>query len=89
MLMFTMHIAYSLLLLVLLAAVSLLIWSLRSEGTGGAGIAKFFGSIVSVLAIFGVACMLYYSLMYWQKGAFKSVMPMQSAMHEKMMMGGE
>lgn len=81
MLMFTMHIAYSLLLLVLLAGVSMLIWSLHNEGTGGAGIAKFFGSIVSVLAILGVACMLYYSLMYWQQGAFKSVMPMIGAMH--------
>lgn len=81
MLMFTMHIAYSLLLLVLLSGVSMLIWSLHNEGTGGAGIAKFFGSIVTVLAILGVACMLYYSLMYWQQGSFKSVMPMIGAMH--------
>jgi hypothetical protein len=88
MLIFTMHIAYSLLLLVVLAAMSMLIWSLHNKGTGGAEIAKFFGAIVYLLAILGMACMLYYSMIYWQQGAFTNATPMtemMGTMNKKMM----
>ncbi len=74
---------------VLLAAVSLVIWSLRNEGSAGACIGKFFGIIVAALAIFGILCTLYYGFIYWQQGAFNNPMSMMGAMHGKMMMGGE
>lgn len=56
--------SFSLQLIALTAGVALFIWSLNSEDRG-AGLGRFFGFIVMILAFLSVACTAYMSVRYW------------------------
>jgi hypothetical protein len=58
-------------LIALSLGVILLVWALRNEGRG-VGLAKFFGWIVIISAIFSISCSTYY-------GYFKKPMSMMQS----------
>ena len=68
--MFQLDAAFALELIALCCSVGLLVWGKQINGAG-AGLAKFTGSAVAVLAIFAMLCTTYYSTKYWLDGHFK------------------
>lgn len=62
---FMLHGILALQLLALTGGVTLLIWSLRSEGAG-MRLAKFFGFLITVLASISVLCSLYFTFVFWK-----------------------
>jgi hypothetical protein len=65
-------------LIALSLGVILLVWALRNEGRG-VGLAKFFGWIVIISAIFSISCSTYYGFKYWNAGYFQKPMSMMQS----------
>jgi len=72
-------------LIALALGIMLIVWAKRNEGEG-IGLAKVFGWLIVILAIFGMLCSAYYSVAYWYKGYYQTPMGM-SMMQSGSMMG--
>lgn len=67
--MFLLDIAFAVELIALGFGISMLVWAARNEGSC-ISVAKAFGYIIAVGAIFGMLCTSYYGFSYWSKGYF-------------------
>jgi len=64
--------------------VAFYIWSIRSQGKGTC-IAKYFGIVVIVLALFHVVSLSYHGIQFWRAGYYENTMQM---MHKPTTEGG-
>lgn len=85
--MFLFHSAMGLSLIAIALGVMLVVWSLRNEGKG-VQLAKVFGILIVIVAIFGQICSTYYSLKYWSNGYFESPAGMMHMQNNSKCMGG-
>lgn len=82
--MFILHAAFFLGLIAVAGGVSLVTWSMRTEGNG-VGLAKIFGVLIIFFSLLDILCLAYYGVKYWHEGYFESPTAM---MQNKSMMGG-
>jgi hypothetical protein len=65
--MFMLNTSLSLQIIALVAAAFLFSWGLHKKGEG-TSVAKFFGFITTVIALFSLVCSLYFAAKIWQEG---------------------
>lgn len=82
--MFLLDLAFAIELIALGVGVAFLVWAYRSEGAGIA-LARVFGYIITISAVFVLLCTTYYGTSYWAQGYFKSPMAPMLMMKQKMM----
>lgn len=81
--MFLLDLAFAAELIALAFGVGFLVWACRNNGSG-VGLAKFFGYLITLLAIFALLCTSYFGINYWVKGYFKTPAAHMTMMdHEK------
>lgn len=82
--MFLLDLAFATELIALGVGVGILVWAFRNDGAGVA-LAKFFGYVITIAAIFVLLCSSFYGVKYWAKGYFKSPVAPMLIMKNKMM----
>lgn len=82
MLMLHFHSTMGLLLLALIAALGLFIWSLRQQGAG-VSLGKISGFILIVVVLLNIICTGNYGYKLWKQG-YLTQMPMKMMMHDQM-----
>ena len=82
--MFLLDLAFATGLIALGVGVVFLVWAYRNDGAGIA-LARVFGYIITIAAMFVLLCTTYYGPIYWAQGYFKSPMAPMLMMKQKMM----
>lgn len=69
--MFSFHVATALLFIAFGLGIAFIAWSIRNQGEG-VKLVRVTGYIISILAVLGYLCSLFYGIKYWSEGYFKT-----------------